>query len=229
MDVLEIAAADITLLIVSCRAARDLRLHALTARSRAHWHHLCSEFKRATVAYATSLARVSEGDFGESSIESCRAAAQREMQGALAAPGESQSLCRRVGGPGDTAIVTDDLSRLSHLASQVGRNSETLSHWTHKRRRRVLETTRYVQQQVRRAILAYALESVRGPGEAAIRRARVAATGHLNGHCAKAVANLSGLTADGSALLPAIEKKVGRPLRLLRKAWKRDHAGSLVH
>ena len=216
MQELEVAMVDITLLIATCRAARELRAHAMSAHLRAHWHHLCTEVKRATLAYVNAFSQADNA-----TVAACRAAAEREMPGALASPHELRALLEREPGWIDgSTVVRVDLSRLCHLEIRMSEAGADTGSLTDRRRRRVEKASQYVQQRLRWAILAYARASLRGPGEYAIHRARNAAAGQLDGHCVDAVARLARSPGVGRGPLSLIQRGVARPLRRLRKDWK---------
>jgi hypothetical protein len=221
MEDLEVVLTDIAVLIATCRAARELRAHAMSAHLRAYWHHLVTELKRATLAYAQVFARSEQADDVEGGIAACRAAAEREMPAAIAFQHELRAMMEHdPDARHNSSLVLHDLSRLFSLAFCLRQGGRELGcSATNRHRRHVRKAVDDVQVHLRRAICAYAHASLKGARDS-IAKARVAATAHLGRPCIATVCGLARLQVGHGAPRSLIERRVSRPMRHLRKDWK---------
>lgn len=192
MEQLRMAIADITLLIGTCRAMRELRVTAATARARAHWHFRYRDTRRAAEAYVEHIAH------GEpaSDVPEWRASAEAEAPGVLEWASELEAQLRQSGGLDGWAVIGSDLARLCALAQRANAEGEA------EPGRGGAKAARAVGQCVRAAILAYARVGVRGDGRRALQKARRAAADILD--------------ADRLARKSA---SLRRPVRALRDDW----------
>src|SRR6516225_11137299 len=92
MESLEAAAVDITRLIASSRAVRNVDIASLQGKAGAHHRRLRVELEDATAAYLKTLARAADGVFDDAALMNCRLAAERCMPNAVASVDELVAL-----------------------------------------------------------------------------------------------------------------------------------------
>jgi hypothetical protein len=223
MDLLEIAVVDITRLIASCRALRNVEVRSVRGLAKSRRQKLRAELKRATGAYLKVLTKSKSGVMDESALAGCRVAAEQRMPTALASARKLGALMDRDAGALDGLATTrHDLWRLSHIAIHLREGSALLSELASdvdcQSARRVSKS---LQRQFRRALVGYAMaiSQERGDVRRSVRRAREAAIGRLSNQCVDDADQLARLETELARESEVITGGVAQPLRHLIMDW----------
>ena len=218
---------DITLLVATSRALRVAHPMSEFIGPKKIRRKLRDEIKRGALAYLKALARTQHGCFDQDMLASCRLAAEQERIKAMAATGPlRQLMTREAGALAGLASLRHDLWRLSRMAIFLRQGATALRNalTTSAELKAANGAIRHLQKGLRRALLDYALASLRGGGGSSSSSqfasdCRGAAQRRLTLRCQSDADRLSALADQVPDSATPLQRGVAQALRDIRQDW----------
>lgn len=225
MDLLGIAAVDITTLVATCHALKSSPIPGDLTSQRKLRNRLRRELKRGTVAYIDALARTKRGAVDNALLVACRKAAERQMAHAIARQEWlGNIMAAEPGALEGFAAARQDLWRLAHVAVYLRIGTAALhEHGTSVDAKPAEAMAGRLRRRLRKAMIAYARATLRAKESRSrqIATARAAALAAIGARGVAEAEYLSDIEAGAGAANAFMRQGVTKALSDLALDWQR--------